>query len=57
MSSLAAARTTGPGLQVLAGLDHLLHPVGTPVNDPAISPAAQQSLHDFVRPWRHATQD
>ncbi|MFJ9713598.1 alpha/beta hydrolase family protein [Streptomyces sp. NPDC101234] len=56
VSALTAARTTGPGLQVLAGLDHLLHPVGTPVNDPAIAPAAQQSLHDFVRPWRQATQ-
>ncbi|AOR36788.1 alpha/beta hydrolase [Streptomyces fodineus] len=56
LSALGAARTTGPGLRVLLGLDHLLHPSGTPVNDPVIAPAAQQSLHDFVRPWLHAGQ-
>ncbi|GHE14232.1 alpha/beta hydrolase [Streptomyces alanosinicus] len=56
LSALAAARTTDPGLRVLLGLDHLLHPAGSPVNDPVIAPAAQQSLHDVVRPWRHATQ-
>ncbi|MGW2826242.1 alpha/beta hydrolase [Streptomyces sp. NPDC001443] len=56
LSALGAARITGPGLRVLPGLDHLLHPVGTPVDDPVIAPAAQQSLHDFVRPWRHTAQ-
>ncbi|WP_033037503.1 serine aminopeptidase domain-containing protein [Streptomyces monomycini] len=56
LSGLAAARTTGPGLRILPGLDHLLHPAGTPVNDPVIAPAAQQALHDFVRPWRHTAQ-
>ncbi|MGW1056283.1 alpha/beta hydrolase family protein [Streptomyces sp. NPDC001118] len=56
LSALTAARTTGPGLRVLPGLDHLLHPAGTPVNDPVMAPAAQQALHDFVRPWRRFTQ-
>ncbi|MGW2633710.1 serine aminopeptidase domain-containing protein [Streptomyces chattanoogensis] len=55
LSALAAARTTGPGLRVLPGLDHLLHPAGTPANDQVIAPAAQRALHDFVRPWRQAT--
>ncbi|MEV8037867.1 alpha/beta fold hydrolase [Streptomyces sp. NPDC086182] len=56
LSALTAARTTGPGLRVLPGLDHLLHLAGTPANDPVIAPAAQQTLHAFVRPWRQATQ-
>ncbi|MFF4014820.1 serine aminopeptidase domain-containing protein [Streptomyces sp. NPDC001843] len=56
LSALAAAHTTGPGLRVLTGLDHLLHLAGTPADDPVIAPAAQQALHDFVRPWRHATR-
>ena len=56
LSALTSARTTGPGLRVLPGLDHLLHAAGTAVNDPVIAPAAQQALHEFVRPWRQATQ-
>ncbi|MGD3110435.1 alpha/beta fold hydrolase [Streptomyces sp. YGL11-2] len=55
LSALAAARTTGPGLRVLPGVDHLLHPAGTPVDDPVIAPAARRALHDFVRPWRQVT--
>ncbi|MGW9433654.1 serine aminopeptidase domain-containing protein [Streptomyces decoyicus] len=55
LSALAAARTTGPGLRVLPGLDHLLHPAGTPANARVIAPAAQRALHDFVRPWRQVT--
>ncbi|MFF2811463.1 serine aminopeptidase domain-containing protein [Streptomyces sp. NPDC058000] len=54
LSALAGARTTGPGLRVLPGLDHLLHPAGTPVNDPVIAPAVRRALHAFVRPWRQA---
>ncbi|MEU9125153.1 alpha/beta hydrolase [Streptomyces sp. NPDC048506] len=55
LSALAAARTTGPGLRVLPGLDHLLHPAGTPADDRVIAPAAQRALHEFVRPWRQVT--
>ncbi|MYT30701.1 alpha/beta hydrolase [Streptomyces sp. SID8354] len=52
LSGLAAARTTGPGPRVLPGVDHLLHPAGTPADAPVIAPAARRALHDFVRPWR-----
>ncbi|GGU89132.1 alpha/beta hydrolase [Streptomyces albospinus] len=55
LAALAAARTTGPGLRVLPGLDHLLHPAGTPAGTPVIAPVARRALHDFVRPWRQVT--
>jgi uncharacterized protein len=53
-AALARAGVTGPGLRVLPGLDHFLHPAGTPVNDAILAPAAQRALHDFARPWRSA---
>ncbi len=56
LTGLAAAGTTGPGLRVLPGIDHLLHPAGTPVNDPVVAPAAQRALRDFVGPWRHSAR-
>ncbi|MFB6893807.1 alpha/beta hydrolase [Kitasatospora sp. NPDC056327] len=52
LAGLAAARVTGPGLRVLPGVDHLLHPAGTPVGDRVLAPAAVAALRDFVRPWR-----
>ncbi|MFJ9850424.1 alpha/beta hydrolase [Streptomyces sp. NPDC101150] len=52
LAALAAAHTTGPGLRILPGLDHFLHPAGTPVNYQVIAPAAQRALSDFVRPWK-----
>ncbi|MDF3291336.1 alpha/beta hydrolase [Streptomyces silvisoli] len=55
LAALASARTTGPGLRVLPGLDHLLHPAGSPVNERTLAPAARRALHDFVRPWRQLT--
>ncbi|UYB39086.1 alpha/beta hydrolase [Streptomyces sp. Je 1-4] len=55
LAALATAHTTGPGLRILPGLDHYLHPAGTPANDQMIAPAAQSALHDFVRPWRRLT--
>jgi pimeloyl-ACP methyl ester carboxylesterase len=51
IAALAQAGTTGPGLQILTGLDHLLHPAGTPVNDPILAPAAVAALQAFGRPW------
>ncbi|MFJ5679859.1 alpha/beta fold hydrolase [Streptomyces sp. NPDC093097] len=52
VSALAAARTTGPGLRVLPGVDHLLHPAGAPEVDAPLAPSVRRALHDFVRPWR-----
>jgi alpha-beta hydrolase superfamily lysophospholipase len=51
VAALARAGSTGPGLRVLAGLDHLLHPAGTAVNDPVLAPAAIAALQAFARPW------
>jgi alpha-beta hydrolase superfamily lysophospholipase len=51
LAALARAGTTGPGLRVLSGLDHLLHPAGTAVNDPILAPAAVAALQAFARPW------
>ncbi|MEU8516899.1 alpha/beta hydrolase [Kitasatospora sp. NPDC048722] len=52
LAALARARTTGPGLQTLDGVDHFLHPAGTPVNDHTLAPAAVAALHEFARPWK-----
>ncbi|MBP2329309.1 hypothetical protein JOF56_009694 [Kibdelosporangium banguiense] len=46
----ALKHTSGPGLKVLAGLDHLFHPAGTPVGEQILAPAARQALHEFARP-------
>jgi uncharacterized protein len=51
LAALARAGTTGPGLRVLAGLDHYLHPAGTPVSDPILAPAAVAALQAFASPW------
>ncbi|MGH3627182.1 MAG: alpha/beta hydrolase [Sciscionella sp.] len=48
---LAHARTGGPGLRVLPGVDHLLHRAGTPTNTRTLAPAAVTALHAFTRPW------
>jgi uncharacterized protein len=53
LAALARAGTTGPGLRVLAGLDHLLHPAGAAVNDAILAPAAIAALQAFARPWAH----
>ncbi|MFH8385836.1 alpha/beta hydrolase [Kitasatospora sp. NPDC018058] len=54
LAALAHTHATGPGLRTLDGLDHFLHPAGTPVNDRMLAPAAVTALHDFVRPWKSA---
>jgi hypothetical protein len=51
LAALARAGTAGPGLRVLAGVDHLLHPSGTPTSDPILAPAAVAALEAFARPW------
>ncbi|MEU1623969.1 alpha/beta fold hydrolase [Streptomyces sp. NPDC020096] len=55
LGALASARTTGPGLRTLPGLDHLLHTAGTPANDQLLARTAQNALRGFVRPWRQLT--
>ncbi|MGK4579172.1 alpha/beta hydrolase [Kitasatospora sp. HPMI-4] len=52
LAALDQAHTTGPGLRTLDGLDHYLHPSGTPVNDRMLAPAAVAALHEFARPWK-----
>ncbi len=51
VGALAAARTSGPGLKVLADLDHFLHPAGTSPDERFLAPAALRALHEFTRPW------
>ena len=48
---LAGAGTTGPGLQVLAGVDHFLHHSGTPRNEPVLAPAVVAALTEWARPY------
>ncbi|MFC0436818.1 alpha/beta hydrolase [Kutzneria buriramensis] len=38
-------------LAVLDGIDHDLHPAGSPVNDQPLAPAFLTALHDWTRPW------
>ncbi len=51
LAGLARARTTGPGLRLLPGLDHLLHPAGTPENDAVLAPSAIAVLRAFLAAW------
>jgi uncharacterized protein len=51
LAALARAHTAGPGLTILPGLDHLLHPAGTPENDAILAPAAIAALRQFLAPW------
>jgi hypothetical protein len=51
LSALARQHITQPGLRVLPGIDHFLHPAGTPINDQIIAPSAQQALRAFIRPF------
>jgi uncharacterized protein len=48
---LGGVGATGPGLRVLAGVDHFLHPVGVSGNDPVLAPAAVAALTDWARPY------
>ncbi|MGW2374552.1 alpha/beta hydrolase [Kitasatospora sp. NPDC001683] len=52
LGALARAHTSGPGLRTLDGVDHFLHPAGTPVNEHALAPAAVAALHEFARSWK-----
>ena len=48
---LAGVGTTGPGLQVLEGVDHFLHHSGTPRNEPVLAPAVVAALTEWARPY------
>jgi hypothetical protein len=49
LTALRAAHATGPGLVVLPGLDHELHPAGDSINDQILAPAAIDALRAFAR--------
>jgi pimeloyl-ACP methyl ester carboxylesterase len=50
-ATLASAGTTGPGLRVLAGVDHFLHLPGAALNDPVLAPAAVAAVQEWARPY------
>jgi alpha-beta hydrolase superfamily lysophospholipase len=56
LAALRAAHTRGPGLVVLPGLDHELHPAGDSVNDQILAPAAIDALASFARPFAEAAR-
>jgi pimeloyl-ACP methyl ester carboxylesterase len=51
VSALAAAGTSGPGLRVLNGVNHLLHLPGVQANDQVLAPAAVAALRDWAQPY------
>ncbi|MGN6175849.1 MAG: hypothetical protein ACTHPS_23300 [Streptosporangiaceae bacterium] len=51
VQSLAAAGTTGPGLRTLTGLDHDLHPAGTPDTTASIDPSAVAAIKEWAEPY------
>ncbi|HJP77158.1 MAG TPA: alpha/beta hydrolase [Pseudonocardiaceae bacterium] len=56
ISALHAAHTNGPGLVVLPGLDHELHPAGDSVNDQILAPSAIEALTAFAKPFASHTR-
>ena len=48
---LAGVGITGPGFQVLPGIDHFLHEAGTPRDEPVLAPAAVAALTEWARPY------
>ena len=51
VSALSAAGTSGPGLQVLTGVNHLLHLPGVPANAQALAPSAVVALRAWAQPY------
>jgi hypothetical protein len=51
VSALAAAGTGGPGLQVLSGVNHLLHLPGVAENDQVLAPSAVTALRAWAQPY------
>jgi uncharacterized protein len=50
-TALSAAGTTGPGLKVLTGVNHLLHMPGTQDNDPVLAPSVVAAIRAWARPF------
>jgi uncharacterized protein len=51
LAGLHRAHAAGPGPRVLPGLDHLLHPPGTPAGDAVLAPSAIAAVRTFAAPW------
>jgi uncharacterized protein len=51
VQALTGAGTSGPGLRILNGLDHDLHPSGTPENDQPLAPAAVSAIQEWAKPY------
>jgi uncharacterized protein len=51
VSALAAAGSTGPGLRVLPGVNHLLHLPGVAGNDQVLAPSAVAALQAWAQPY------
>ena len=49
--ALAGAETTGPGLKVLTGVNHLLHMPGTLDNDAVLAPSVVAALEAWAQPF------
>jgi alpha-beta hydrolase superfamily lysophospholipase len=53
-SALSGAQTTGPGLKVLTGINHDLHPQGTPDNDAVLAPSVVAAIKAWAQPFATA---
>ena len=49
--ALAAAGSTGPGLRMLSGVNHLLHPPGAANDDQVLAPSVVTALQSWARPY------
>jgi acetyl esterase/lipase len=49
--ALAAAGATGPGLRLLSGVNHLLHPPGAPNDDQVLAASVVTALQSWARPY------
>ena len=53
-NALSGAETTGPGLKVLAGINHDLHTQGTPDNDAVLAPSVLAAIRAWAQPYATA---
>ena len=53
-NALSGAETTGPGLKVLAGINHDLHAQGTPDNDAVLAPSVVAAIKAWAQPYATA---